>query len=123
MKKLNTDEIKHFADMLSFTESEAKDITNIFYQLKIEKPTNNWRIKSSLNSVDEYILEFENYWCRDRSFTEYYKYAKENEFNEYGYETAKQIFASEEAFRKYSMEKETQFVYQMPNNKMVIIVC
>jgi hypothetical protein len=123
MKKLNTEEIKQFADALLFTESEARDITDLFYNLKMENPINNWRVLLPLNDVDEYIREWENHWHRENNFTECFEYEKENEFDEYEYETAKQIFASEGAFRKYAMEKETQFVYQLPNNDMVVVVC
>ena len=69
------------------------------------------------------IREWENHWHRENNFTECFEYEKENEFDEYEYETAKQIFANEEAFRQYAMEKETQFVYQLPNNNMVVVVC
>lgn len=123
MKKLNAAEIKQFADALSFTESEAKDITDLFYKLKMENQTNHWRVLLPLNDVDEYIREWENHWHRENNFTECFEYEKENEFSEYEYETAKQIFASEEAFREYAMAKETQFVYQLSNNNMVVVVC
>lgn len=77
-----------------------------------------------LNDVDEYIREWEDHWHRESNFTECYKYEKECEFCEYEYKTAVQIFASEEAFREYAMgDKETQFVYQLPNNDMVVVVC
>lgn len=123
MKRLNAEEVKQFADALAFTESEAKDITDLFYKLKMENPTNHWRVLLPLNDVDEYIREWENHWHRENNFTECFEYEKENEFNEYEYKTAKQIFASEEAFREYAMAKETQFVYQLPNNNMVVVVC
>lgn len=58
MKKLNTEEIKQFADALLFTESEAKDITDLFYNLKKENPINHWRVLLPLNDVDEYIREW-----------------------------------------------------------------
>ena len=54
MKKLNAEEIKQFADALIFTESEAKDITDLFYNLKMENPVNHWKIMMPLNDVDEY---------------------------------------------------------------------
>lgn len=123
MKRLNTEEIKQFANVLGFTESEAKDITDLFYNLKVENPINHWRVLMPLNDVDEYIREWENHWHRENNFTECYEYEKENEFDEYEYETAKHIFSSEEAFKEYAMDKETQFVYQLPNNDMVVVVC
>lgn len=122
MKRLNVEEIKQFADALNFTESEAKDIVDLFYNLKMENPINNWRVLMPLNDVDEYIREWENHWHRESNFTECFEYEKECEFGEYEYETAKQIFVNEEAFRGYAMgNKETQFVYQLPNNDMVIV--
>ena len=124
MKKLNIEEIKQFARVLNFTESEAKDITDLFYNLKMENPVNHWRVLMSLNDVDEYIREWEDHWHRENNFRECFEYEKKCEFGEYEYETAKQIFASEEAFKEYVMgDKETQFVYQLPNNEMVIVVC
>ena len=90
MKKLNTEEIKQFADALLFTESEAKDITDLFYNLKTENSINHWRVLLPLNDVNEYIREWENHWHRENNFTECFEYEKENEFDEYEYETAKQ---------------------------------
>ena len=124
MKKLNVEEIKRFARVLNFTESEAKDITDLFYNLKMENPVNHWRVLMSLNDVDEYIREWEGHWHRENNFRECFAYEEKCEFSEYEYETAKQIFISEEAFKEYAMgDKETQFVYQLPNNEMVIVVC
>ena len=56
MKKLNTEEIEHFAFVLGFTESEAKEITDLFYNLKME---NSWKVDMPLNGVDEYYLSME----------------------------------------------------------------
>lgn len=124
MKKLNAEEVKQFADALCFTESEAKDITDLFYNLKIENPVNNWRVMMPLNDVDEYIREWENHWHRENNFTECFKYEKECEIYEYDPDVAEQIFVSEEAFKEYTMgNKKTQFVYQLPNNNMVVVVC
>lgn len=44
MKKLNKQEIIQFADVLSFTESEAKDISDLFYKIKMENPINHWKV-------------------------------------------------------------------------------
>lgn len=124
MKKLNAEEIKWFADALNFTESEAKDITNLFYSLKMENPINYWRVLLPLNDVDEYIREWENHWHRETNFTECFKYEKENQFYEYDRHIAQQIFVSEAAFKEFAMgDIETQFVYQLPNNNMVVVVC
>lgn len=124
MKKLNSEEIKQFADALCFTESEAKDITDLFYNLKMENPINHWRVLLPLNNVDEYIREWENHWHRENNLKECFEYEKENEYSEYDHKVAERIFLSEEAFREYVMgDKETQFIYQLPNNDMVIVVC
>ena len=122
MKRLNTEEIKYFADVLNFTESEAKDITDLFYTLKMEQTEKNWRINTLLNSVEDYIKEWKEFWHRETNFSECYKYEKENEYSEYEPSVAKEIFASEEAFRNYAMDETIQFVYQLPNNEMVVVV-
>lgn len=124
MKKLDIEEIIIFADALSFTESEAKDVTDLLYNLKMENPINHWRVMMPLDDVDDYIREWENHWHREINFTECFEYEKYEEYHEYDSETAKEIFVNEEAFREYAMgDKETQFVYQLPNNDMVAIVC
>ena len=124
MKKLNTEEIKQFANALSFTESEAKDITDLFYKLKMENPTNHWRVLMPLNDVDEYIREWDNHWHRENNLKECFEYEKENEYFEYDIEVAMNIFEDIEVFKDYVMgDKETQFVYQLPNNDMVVVVC
>ena len=69
------------------------------------------------------LLFFSNFIMENNITNHHAQTQKENEFDEYEYETAKQIFANEEAFRQYAMEKETQFVYQLPNNNMVVVVC
>ena len=121
MKRLNTEEIKLFADVLVFTESEAKDITDLFYNIKMENPINHWRVMLPLNNVDEYIREWENHWHRETNLTECFEYEKDNEYFEYDTEIA---FVNEEAFKEYVMgDKTTQFVYQLPNNDMVVVVC
>ena len=77
-----------------------------------------------LNDVDEYIREWENHWHRENNFTECFEYEKDNEFTEYDYEVAVEIFKDIEKFREWVMgDKETQFVYQLPNNNMVVVVC
>lgn len=124
MKKLNTEEIKQFADALGFTQSEAKDITDLFYNIKKENPVNHWRVLMPLNNVDEYIREWENHWHRESNLTECFEYEKEYAFDNYEYETAKKIFANEETFKNYAMDdKKTQFVFHQPNNDMVVVVC
>lgn len=57
MKKLSKQEIIQFADVLLFTESEAKDISDLFYKIKMENPINHWKVVLPLNDVNDYIRE------------------------------------------------------------------
>ena len=123
MEKLNTQEIQDFANCLGFTFSEARDITDLFYKLKKENPINHWRVMLPLNNFDEYVREWENHWHRETDIEECFKSEKEGEYYSYDPELAKEIFTNVEAFKKYAMEGKTQFVYQLPNNKMVAVVC
>ncbi len=123
MKKLNTDEIKQFANALSFTESEAKDITDLFYNLKMQDPIINWRILSPLDNVDEYIKEWENHWHREINIEECFKYERDEQYYSYNPLVAKEIFTSIEAFKKHAMHENMQYVYQLPHNDMVVVVC
>lgn len=52
MKKLNKEEIIQFADALLFTESGAKDITDLFYKIKMKNPINHWRVLFPLDNVE-----------------------------------------------------------------------
>lgn len=123
MKKLNTEEIKQFADALCFTESEAKGVTDLFYNLKIQYPLGHLKITLPLNSVDEYIDEWEGHWHREINIKECFESEKDGYYYAYDPELAKEIFSSVEAFKKYAMEGKTQFVYQLPNSDMVVVVC
>lgn len=120
MKKLNTEEIKQFADALCFTESEAKEITDLFYNLKMENPINNWKVGMPLNDVDEYIREWENHWHREANWKEYYKYEKENESYYYGDTDGEieKIFKSEESFRNCVSNRS----YELSTG-LIVIVC
>lgn len=119
MKKLNTEEIKQFANALSFTESEAKDITDLFYKLKIENPINHWKVLMPLNDVDEYIREWENHWHREMNWQEFYNYEKE--CNLYDYDKAEEIFETIETFKDYV--KTFDFAYELKCSDMIIVVC
>ena len=123
MKKLTTEEIKQFADALGFSQSEAKDITDLFYKLKTANPINHWRVMLPLDNVDEYIREWENHWHREANIEECFKCEIDEYFYEYDPELVQEIFENIESFKEYSMEGDTQFVYQLPNNKMVAVVC
>lgn len=62
MRRLNDKEIKEMRDSLDFTLDETKEIAEIFYT---EKEKGNFILKNTnLNSVDDYIKEYENYWYR-----------------------------------------------------------
>lgn len=119
MKKLNKEEIMQFADALLFTESEAKDITDLFYKIKMEHPINHWRVLLPLNDVDDYIREWENHWHRENNLKECFEYEKNNNFYDY----TEEILSSIESFKKCVMDQESQFVYKLPNNEMVVVVC
>ena len=123
MKKLTTEEIKQFAEALCFSQSEAQDITDLFYNLKIQYPLGHLKIILPLNNVDEYIREWENHWHRESDIEECFKCEKDEYDYAYKPELANEIFSSIEAFKEYAMKGDTQFVYQLPNNKMVAIVC
>lgn len=121
MKKLDKEEIIQFADALLFTESEAKDITDLFYKIKMEHPINHWRVFLPLNDVSDYIREWENHWHRENNLKECFEYERDNNF--YDYANAEEVFSSKESFKKFVMDEKTQFVYQLPNNEMVVVVC
>lgn len=120
MKQLNTEEIKQFANALTFTEDEAKEITDLFYKLKEEKPINNWKVMLPLNDVDEYIREWENHWHRELNWEEYYNYENENNFFDYGHtnEEAEKIFESVESFKDCVLNRS----YELSNG-LIVIVC
>ena len=120
MKKLNTEEIKQFANALSFTESEAKDIVELLYNLKAKNPINHWKVLMPLNDVDEYIREWENHWHREANIEACFEYEKECEYFEYDEDVAMEIFEDIEVFKDYAIDN---FVYQLPNNDMVVVVC
>ena len=117
MKKLNTEEIEHFAFVLGFTESEAKEITDLFYNLKIE---NSWKVGMPLNDVDEYIREWENHWHREANWKEYYNYEKENCLYYYADtdEEAEAIFESMEKFK----ECVSNMAYELSSG-LIAVVC
>lgn len=120
MKKLSTEEIKQFAYALCFTESEAKEITDLFYNLKMENPINNWKVGMPLNNVDDYISEWEGHWHREINWEEYYEYEKENNLYCYGEteDEAESIFSSLESFKKCVSNE----CYELTNG-LIIVVC
>ena len=117
MKKLNTEEIKTFAYYLGFTESEAKEIIDIFYNLKTN---NSWKIDMPLNDIDEYIREWENHWHREANWQEYYNYEKENCLYYYAdtAEEAEAIFESLKTFK----ERVLSLSYELSSG-LIAVVC
>ena len=83
MKKLSKEEIIQFADALLFTESEAKDITDLFYKIKSEYSINHWRLLLPLDNVEEYIREWENHWHRENNLKECFEYERDNNYYKY----------------------------------------
>lgn len=62
MRQLNNNEIKQMSESLSFTLEETKEIAEIFYA---EKENGNCRLRcTELNTVRDYITEYENSWYR-----------------------------------------------------------
>lgn len=62
MKILNDNEIKTMSIALNFTINETREIADIFYQ---QKHKDNYRLNStSLDSVDDYIREYNYSWYR-----------------------------------------------------------
>lgn len=62
MKTLNYNEIKVMSETLNFTIEETREIADIFYR---EKHKDNYRLNStSLDSVEDYIREYDNNWFR-----------------------------------------------------------
>jgi hypothetical protein len=120
MKKLNTEEIKQFADALCMTEQEAKEVTDLFYKLKMENPINNWKVSMPLNDVDEYIREWENHWHRELNWNEYYDYEKENYMYCYADTDAEaeKIFESIETFKNCVSSHS----YELSDG-LIVIVC
>jgi hypothetical protein len=66
MRKLNEVEVKEMAYNLDMTEEQAKETMETFYALKIN---NNFRLNhTELDTVNDYIKEYETNWYRYTSF-------------------------------------------------------
>ena len=119
MIKLNSDNVKVFADYLCFTEDDAKEITDLFYTLKAENPNNNWKVCLPLNDTDDYIREWENHWHREAGWEDYYKYEKENCIYCYGEndEVLNKIFESLETFK----EEVKSCSYELKSGTIIIV--
>ena len=75
MKRLNEEEIKEMSNALSFTIKETKEIAEIFYR---EKEKGNFRLTlTNLDTVTDYINEYETSWYRYSNWEELLKSEEE----------------------------------------------
>lgn len=75
MKKLTTEEVAIMAGVLGFTSQETTEIAEIFYE---EKQQGNHRLKyTKLETVEDYINEWELSWCRYSTWSELLKSEEE----------------------------------------------
>jgi len=118
MKILNDKEIRQFADCLAFTEDQARDVTDIFVRVYTEEQQGlpGFKILSKLDTVDDYIYEYEGHWHREENIVAHYNYEKNNCMDCYDDPS---VFESVEAFSECS--KDT--VYKLEHSDMVIVVC
>lgn len=118
MKKLCTREIKHFADYLGFTEAEATEITDLFYEIKSVNPE-SWKVQESLYDVDEYIWEWEGHWHREANWQDYYEDEKANYLYFYADtdEEAEEIFATLDTFKS----AVANCSYELSNGTIVVV--
>lgn len=121
MKKLNVEEIKLMASDLCMTEQMAQEVANVFVDIFTNKQNgkSGWKIHSLLESVNDYIREWEDHWHRETNWQEYYLYEKENCY--YDYDGAEEIFKTLDSFKKYNQMFD--FAYELKCNGMIIIVC
>ena len=118
MKRLCTREIKHFADYLGFTESEATEVTDLFFEIKSVNP-DSWKVCESLDDVDEYIKEWEGHWHREANWQEYYKDEKANWLYCYADtdEEAEEIFKTIDTFKSAVANHS----YELSNGTIVVV--
>ena len=117
MKKLTAEEIKEFAEYLCFTDADAKEITDLFYRLKSD---GSWQIGTPLDTVEDYVWEWEGHWHRETNWQEYYEYEKEQYLYCYAdtEEEAEEIFGSTETFKS----KVAKHSYELTSG-LIVIVC
>lgn len=115
MKKLNNEEIKIMADALGMSIQEAQETADIFVKLYKKQPLN-----MPLDSVDDYIDEWESHWHREANWQEYYEYEKEECMYCYGNTDAEaeEIFRNIETFKNHV----SGFSYELSNG-LIIVVC
>lgn len=121
MKKLNIEETKLMANALSMTEQEAHEVANVFADIFTNEQNgkSGWKIHSLLESVNDYIREWEDHWHREANWQEYYLYEKENCY--YDYDGPEEIFKTLDTFKKYIQIYD--YAYELKCNGMIIIVC
>lgn len=119
MKKLNVEEIREFANCLGFSKKEAKEVTDLFYKLKTEN-SDCWQIGRELNTINEYIDEWEDHWHREANWKEYYKYENENCFDDYDFEIgrAEKVFKNLDTFKE-----EVEYCSYELSTGLIVIVC
>lgn len=99
MKILNKAEIRELANSLCMTEEEAQEVADTFVKIYTEEQNNKigWKIQKPLENVKDYIDEWEGHWHRESDWDEYYRYEKENYFDDY--ENSEKVFESMETFK------------------------
>lgn len=116
MKLLDKQQVKTFAEHLAFTEEQAQDIVDIFVRIYTEEQGGlpGWKITNRLDTLYDYIEEYEGHWHREENLEAHYRFEKEN----YDYDD-KTVFDSLEKFAEYV--KGT--FYKLAHSDMVIVVC
>jgi hypothetical protein len=121
MKKLNNEEIKIMADALGMSIQEAQETADLFVKIYEEQGNKSgWKIGTSLNTVDDYINEWEDHWHRESNWQEYYEYEKENCYADYDFEIgrAEKVFKNIESFKE-----EVDYCSYELSNGLIIVVC
>lgn len=107
MKKLNELEIKEMAKDLDMIVEQAKETMETFYNQKLN---NNFRLNhTELETVDDYVREYENNWYRYITFTELVESEKER--GGYGLTEQECIDLQDEAIFKLDCGLYIQSVY------------
>lgn len=121
MKKLNEEEIKRVAGMLSMTEQMAQEVVDVFADIleNEQHGKRGWKIHLPLEGADDYIREWEDHWHRESSWQDFYDDEKTNWF--YEYENPEEIFETIDTFKEYV--KLFGFAYELSCNGMIIVVC
>lgn len=105
MSKLNHNEIEKMAKSLAMTIEEAEEVASLF---------ENGKVASPLNSVADYVEEWESRWHREKSWIDYYNYEKADCYADY--EHPEEVFQSLETFKA----TVASFSYELPCGLIVI---